>query len=227
MGRWGEPVPVQQLGAFPVARPACPDLGLTARPHEKDIAGPLAERRVSEPQEQRQQRAVLQESLDDRERRQGSLGASGSEVLSLQAPRRALPRQGCQVLRQQVPLQAWQQPEDVWPPEQLQPQEPRPGAQAQRRGAVLHPEEQSQARQACQQVRESQDPRGRLAPRASLPMEALRQEMDVLWAWPLQPSLWLPSPLRRPLPPRRAPGNASAQVRRGSGRASSSASSFP
>ena len=51
-GHWGEPAPVQQQDAFPVARLTCPVRGLTAQSGEKDIAGPLAERRVSEHQEQ-------------------------------------------------------------------------------------------------------------------------------------------------------------------------------
>lgn len=60
-GHLGEPAPVQQRDAFPVAPLACPVPGLTAQSGEKDIAGPLAERRVAEHQEQAQRGAVSQE----------------------------------------------------------------------------------------------------------------------------------------------------------------------
>jgi hypothetical protein len=202
-GHPGELALVQQRGACPVARR-----------DEMDTAGLLAKRRVAEPLEQPD--AEPQASLDGRER-QDSPSARESEVLLSPGPRRALRLRPRQRLLQQVPLKAWHQPEDEPPPVQLRCRGTQASVQAQRRDAVLYPAERFQE----WQVRE------RLARRVSLPMEAVQKQVSVLRAWLSPPLLWHPSPLRWPLRPPRAPRNASAQVRRGRGRASSSASSCP
>lgn len=185
VGYSGGPAQMQQWDAFPVAGLACPVQGLTAQSGEKDIAGLLLERRASEHQEQPQRGAVSQEKWDDRERRQGSLDAPGLEVSSLPVPRRASQPAVRRVLRQQAPLQTWQQLGNELP-EQLQPQETQRGARAQRRGAVSHSEERSQARRACRRLQESQKVQALHERQASLPTEALREQMGVPRVWPSQ-----------------------------------------
>jgi hypothetical protein len=109
----------QPRDASLVARLACPDRDLTARWDAKDIVGRLAEPQVSEHREQQPRGAVLLESLDVRERRQGQPDALELQALSPLAPRQALPLPEHLLLRQETSHQAWQRSEDERPPEQL------------------------------------------------------------------------------------------------------------
>lgn len=186
-GHLGEPAPVQQRDAFPVAPLAYLVRGLTAQSGEKDIAGLLLERRASEHQEQPQRGAVSQEKWDDRERRQGSLDAPELEASSLPVPLRVSLRPARRVLRQQVPHPAWQQSEKELP-EQIQLQKTQRGGRAQCRGAVLHSEDRFQPRRADRRLQESQKVLVLPERQASLSREALREQTCVLRVWPSRPS---------------------------------------
>lgn len=210
----------QQPAAFLAARPVGPGRVLQGLSAAKGIVGQLVVPLAAAYPEQPRRDVALREWWDVPGRRRAPQVAQELQASPLPVKCRAWRRQARQALRWQVSLPALQPQEHVRTLELPQQPVTQQGEPARLPGAPPRREEYCLAQQVWQQLPELWACRGQQASQ----MRVQRGAPPVLT---LRPSPWLPSPPPRLLPQRQVPGNASAQVRHGPGRANSSASSFP